>query len=64
MRRNGVPATLTLDGSEANAAASKRYNEAHGTASIIRQVTYFHNLVEHDHRAVKRLTRPICPREG
>ncbi len=29
-----------IDGSEANAAAIKRYNEAHGTAIDIRQVKY------------------------
>ncbi len=32
IRRHGVPETITIDGSEANEAAIKRYNEAHGTA--------------------------------
>ena len=32
IRRNGLPETITIDGSDANAAAIKSYNEAHGTA--------------------------------
>src|SRR5499426_3490953 len=59
IHRHGVPATITIDGSEANEAAIKRYNEAHGTAIIIRQVKYLNNIVEQDHRAVKRVTRPM-----
>ena len=57
-RRNGVP-TLTIDGSDVNAAASKSSNAEHGTASVIRQVHYLKNVVEQDHRAVKRVTRPM-----
>jgi putative transposase len=59
IRRNGVPETITLDGSEANAAAIKSYNQEHGTSIAIRQVKYLHNVVEQDHRAVKRVTRPM-----
>jgi putative transposase len=59
IRRNGLPETITLDGSDANEAAIKRYNEEHGTAISIRQVKYLNNVVEQDHRAVKRVTRPM-----
>jgi putative transposase len=59
IRRHGGPESVTIDGSEANAAAIRRYNEAHGTAIIIRQVKYLNNVVEQDHRAVKRVTRPM-----
>jgi transposase-like protein len=59
IRRNGLPETITIDGSEANAAAIKRYNEEHGTTIVIRQVKYLNNIVEQDHRAVKRVTRPM-----
>jgi transposase-like protein len=59
IHRHGVPATLTIDGSEANEAAIKRDNAAHGTAIIIRQVKYLTNMVEQDHRGVKRVTRPM-----
>lgn len=58
IRCHGVPRAITVDGSEANAAAIKRYNEEHGTA-IIRQVPYLHNMIEQDHRGVKRVTRPM-----
>jgi putative transposase len=59
IRRHGVPETITIDGSEANAAAIKRYNEAYGTTILIRQVKYLNNMVEQDHRGVKRVTRPM-----
>ena len=59
IRRNGVPETITIDGSDANEAAIKRYNEEHGTAIAIRQVKYLNNIVEQDHRGVKRITRPM-----
>jgi len=42
-RRNGLPETSTIDGSDANEAAIKSDNEAHGTAISIRQVKYFNN---------------------
>jgi putative transposase len=59
IRRHGVPETITIDGSEANAAAIRTYNHEHGTKITIRQVKYLNNLVEQDHRAVKRVTRPM-----
>src|SRR5262245_8926940 len=59
IRRNALPETIAIDGSDANAAAIQRYNEEHGTAIAIRQVKYLNNIVEQDHRAVKRMTRPM-----
>jgi putative transposase len=59
IRRHGAPETSTIDGSEANEAAIKRDNEEHGTHIIIRQVRYLNNMVEQDHRGVKRVTRPM-----
>jgi transposase-like protein len=59
IRRHGVPETITIDGSDAHEAAIKRYNQEHGTAIEIRQVKYLNNIVEQDHRAVKRVTRPM-----
>jgi putative transposase len=38
IRRHGVPEKIIIDGSEANAAAIRGFNEAHGTAIIIRPV--------------------------
>jgi putative transposase len=59
IRRHGVPETITIDGSEANEAAIKSYNEEHGTHIIIRRVKYLNNIVEQDHRGVKRVIRPM-----
>jgi putative transposase len=38
IRRHGVPETITIDGREANEAAIKRDNEAHGPSIDIRQI--------------------------
>ena len=59
IRRHGVPETITIDGSDANEAAIKRYNEEQGTHIAIRQVKYLNNIVEQDRRAVKRVTRAM-----
>ena len=57
--RSGLPEKITIDGSDANASAIKSYNEDHDTAIIIRQVKYLNNIVEQDHRGVKRVIRPM-----
>src|SRR6266404_2975558 len=59
IRRHGVPEKITIDGSEANAAAIRTYKREHGTAILIRQVKDLNNSVEQDHRGVKRVTRPM-----
>jgi len=46
IRRNGVPETITIDGSDANEAAIKCYNEEHGTTIVIRQVKYLNAWCE------------------
>jgi putative transposase len=64
LHRHGVPDKITIDGSQANEAAIKRYHEAHGTAIEIHQIKYLHNMVEQDHRGVKRITRPMLVRSS
>jgi putative transposase len=59
IRRHGVPERITIDGSAANEAAITRYNEEHGTSIEIRQIKYLNNIIEQDHRGVKRITRPM-----
>jgi len=59
IRRHGVPEKITIDGSAANEAAITSYNEEYGTAIEIRKVKYLNNIVEQDHRGVKRVTRPM-----
>src|SRR5438105_10933315 len=58
-RRNAHTETITIDGSSAHEAAIKSYNEEHGTIMKIRQIQYFNNGVAQDHRAIKRVTRPM-----
>jgi transposase-like protein len=40
IRRHGVPEKITIDGSAANEAAIKSYNEEHGAAIAIRKIKY------------------------
>jgi len=58
-RHGDVPEKITIDGSAANEAAIKSYNQEHGTSIEIRKTKYLNNLVEQDHRGVKRITRPM-----
>jgi putative transposase len=50
---------ITIDGSAANEAAIKSYNKEHGTSIEIRKIKYLNNIVEQDHRGVKRVTGPM-----
>jgi putative transposase len=56
---HGMPEKITIDKSGANRAAIESYNAAHGADIEMRQIKYLNNIVEQDHRAVKRLTRPM-----
>ena len=57
--RHGVPEKITIDKSGANTAAIVSYNADHDTAVEIRQVKYLNNIVEQDHRAIKRRVRAM-----
>ncbi|OXC77958.1 Mobile element protein [Caballeronia sordidicola] len=57
--RKGVPETVTIDKSGSNLAALQAVNAARETPIMIRQLKYLNNVVEQDHRAVKRITRPM-----
>jgi putative transposase len=59
MKASGVPEKVTLDKSGANKAAMDEINARGETSVIVRQVKYLNNIVEQDHRAVKRVTRPM-----
>jgi putative transposase len=49
----------TYDPGGANTAAIESYNAAHDTEIEIRRVKYLNNVVEQDHRAIKRQVRPM-----
>jgi transposase-like protein len=57
--RNGTPETVTMDKSGANLAALQTINAEREMPIKIRQVKYLNNIVEQDHRAIKRRTRPM-----
>ena len=57
--QHGTPAKITIDKSGANTAAIESYNAEHDTEVEIRQVKYLNNVVEQDHRAIKRQVRPM-----
>ena len=59
MHDNGVPEKVVMDKSGANKAALDQIIEDKGTAVIVRQVKYLNNIVEQDHRAIKRITKPM-----
>jgi len=56
---NGLPAKITIDKSGANAAAIASYNLEQNAEIELRQVKYLNNVVEQDHRAIKRQVRPM-----
>ncbi|HTF69860.1 MAG TPA: IS6 family transposase, partial [Edaphobacter sp.] len=59
MVHNGMPETVTIDQSRANLAALKAINAECKPPIRIRQRKYLNNIVEQDHRAIKRRIRPM-----
>lgn len=59
IRQHGLPDKVTIDKSGANKAALEALQEETGQTIEIRQSKYLNNLVEQDHRAIKRIIRPM-----
>ena len=59
MRQNGEPEKVTMDKSGANKAAMNEINQDRDVPIEVRQVKYLNNIVEQDHRFIKRVTRPM-----
>ena len=59
MKISGVPEKITMDNSSANKAAMDEINAKGEMPIIVRQVKYLNNIVEQDHRAIKRVTKPM-----
>jgi transposase-like protein len=57
--QNGAPETVTIDKSGSTLAALHAVNAEREAPIQIRQVKYLSNVVEQDHRAIKRITRPM-----
>ena len=54
IKRNGKPGLINIDKSGANKAAIKDYNKESNSRIKVRQCKYLNNIVEADHRFVKR----------
>jgi putative transposase len=59
IRHNTVPDKVTMDKSSASQAALEQLNKQREVPITIRQVKYLNNIVGQDHRAIKRITRPM-----
>ena len=59
MAQNGTPETVTINRSGSNLAALHAINAKRETPIKVRQVKYLNNIVEQDHRTIKRITRPM-----
>src|SRR5512134_2736260 len=57
VRQHGLPTKVTIDKSGANTAALEALIEETEATIGIRQSKYLNNLVEQDHRAIKRIVR-------
>jgi len=56
---NGKPSLVNIDQSGANQAGLKQFNQNHNKRIKIRQCKYLNNIIEQDHRRIKRKTRPM-----
>ncbi len=59
IKNNGKPSLVNIDQSGANTAGLKQVNREQKTRIRIRQCKYLNNIIEQDHRRIKRLTRPM-----
>jgi transposase-like protein len=56
---HGLPDKITIDKSGANTAAIRSVNDDACVDIELRQSKYLNNIIEQDHRAVKRITNPM-----
>lgn len=59
METSGDPEMVAMDKSGANKTAIDALNAERAVPIVVRQVKYLNNIVEHDHRAIKRVTKPM-----
>jgi transposase-like protein len=59
IKSNGHPELVNVDKSGSNKAALNSINEETKEQIEIRQCKYLNNIVEQDHRNIKRITRPM-----
>ena len=59
IRQYGLPDKMTIDKSGTNTAALDALNDEPNVNIEVRQNKYLNNLIEQDHRAIKRIVRPM-----
>jgi putative transposase len=59
LEANGHPDKVAMDKSGANKAAIDAINAGRAVPVLERQVKYLNNIVEQDHRAIKRVTKTM-----
>ena len=59
IERSGAPEKVTIDKSGSNVVALEAINAEREKPILVRQIKYLNNIVEPDHRAIKRRTRPM-----
>jgi putative transposase len=57
MGANGDPNKVAMDKSGAKKAVIDAINSSRDVPMLVRQIKYLNNIVEQDHRAIKRVTR-------
>lgn len=55
----GKPSLINIDKSGSNSAAIRQYNKEESKRVILRQCKYLNNIIEQDHRVIKRITKPM-----
>lgn len=56
---HGLPKKITIDKSGSNTAAIEAIKEETGQAIELRQIKYLNNIVEQDHRSIKRIVKQM-----
>ncbi|TFG60703.1 MAG: IS6 family transposase [Nitrospirales bacterium] len=59
IEQHGTPSLVNIDQSGANTAGFKQVNREMKKRIKIRQCQYLYNIIEQDHRRIKRKTRPM-----
>ena len=61
IRASGMPAKVTIDKSGSNTAALNAINKPLKKEEqiVVRQIKYLNNIVEQDHRLIKKITKPM-----
>ena len=59
IRDNGIPEKVSIDKNGANTSAIDQINVNRDISVIVRKVKYLNNIAEQDHRAIKRITKPM-----